>query len=149
MKFQNDEWSCGPAAIVNALRCHSVRVSERTVRAYTGTTEDGTDENDIKDGLVGLGFSPSEFETTKRKDGVLWLSGSLSQGPVIACVDSWQHWVCIVGKVGNKFIIIDSVNTNKNVAENGVQVIGSKDLLKRWKHKTEGAIYGILVTKKK
>jgi ABC-type bacteriocin/lantibiotic exporter with double-glycine peptidase domain len=143
-------YSCGPAAIVNALRVLGRRVPERRIRPLCGTTEEhGTDEDGIKSCLTELGYSHHEFLTPSRKDGIIRLSGSLNEGPVIICVDSWQHWVVVIGRIGDRFILIDSTNTVRNKAENGVAVMGRRDLMKRWKHKEENAVYGILVTKKK
>ena len=37
MKFQKYEWSCGPASVVNALRCFGIKVAESKVTPIAGT----------------------------------------------------------------------------------------------------------------
>ena len=45
MRYQQRPYSCGAAAVVNALRCYGKRIPEKLVRSRAGTTKkDGTQE---------------------------------------------------------------------------------------------------------
>lgn len=149
MRLQEQGFSCGAAAVVNALRALGKRVSERTVRALAGTNEDGTDESDITAAVRALGCAAAQFSTDNRKAALAWLMESLRNGrPVIACVDQWAHWVTIVGQLGSDIILIDSTNTRRNRAEHGAYVIRRTDFLRRWMNAKEGCYFGISVSRK-
>lgn len=149
MKYQKLTFSCGPAAIVNALRVFGKRVAEARVRKFTNTTkENGTDEFGVMAGLSGLGFSYHQYNSSSRQEAVNWLTGAISNSqPVILCVDNHSHWITIIGKVGDRFILIDSANTQANIKENGTHVVSLKQLTYRWRSKDKD-YYGIAVKKK-
>lgn len=148
MRFQERKWSCGSSAVVNCLRCYGIKVPERRVRSYSGTTEEhGADEFGIKDALNSLGFVAHEYTSPKRIEAVTWLTGALVMSqPCILCVDSWSHWVTVVGKIGDRFIIIDPANTKTNKSENGIHIVSKKQLTRRWASK-DNMFYAIAVTK--
>lgn len=134
---------------MNALRCFGRRVAERRVRKSVGTTEDGTTEVGICGGLRELGFTANPFETTDTQAAWGWIIEGLRTGkPVIVCVDNWQHWVTVIGQVGDRVIVCDPANTKKNEEENGIASMSKKDFLRRWKFWKEGYYYGIAVGRK-
>lgn len=149
MKYQKSPSSCGPAAVVNALRCFGKRVSEYKVRSYTETTqEQGTNELGVMKAITSFGYSGVAFTSKKRTAGVTWLNYALSQGPVIICVDGWNHWLTVAGKCADRFIVIDSANTKNNERENGVHVYSRREIVRRWFNRNVNELYGIAISKK-
>jgi len=151
MRYQKDTYSCGAAAVVNALRCFGNKVSERNVRVFSSTTEEnGTDHHGIVAALRGLGFDGEEFETESKTDAIALLKGNLKKGPVILCTMNFQHWVVVAGMVGDwedSYIVVDSTRTIENKKENGTQVLTKKQLLKTWQTRG-GKLFGIACKKK-
>jgi len=151
MKYQKDSYSCGAAAVVNALRCFGVKTSERNVRVYSSTTaEKGTDHHGIVAALRGLGFDGEEFETENKADALAFVKNYLKKGPVILCTMNFQHWVTLIGMVGDwedAYIIVDPTRTVENKKENGVQILSKKQLLKTWQTRN-GKLFGIACRKK-
>jgi ABC-type bacteriocin/lantibiotic exporter with double-glycine peptidase domain len=149
MRFQRTTFTCGPAAIVNALRSLGVRVSERRVRAHSATTEEhGTNAHGLRSALERLGFNGVEL--LGEKEGPAWqqLTDALLSGfPTILLVDRWQHWITAIGSIGDNVIVFDSKRTKKNREENGVHVISRKELFERWHVDDNKFHYGIIVMK--
>lgn len=144
MRYQSKTWSCGPSAVINGARALGIKIPELVVRRACKTTKlQGTDEFGLIHGLKELKYTVLEYTSKSKKEAVNWLTGSLmNTQPVILCVDSWSHWVVVIGKIGHRFILIDSTKTIQNVKENGVHVLTPKQLMRRWVSK-EGIIYGI------
>lgn len=149
MNFQLPGGVCGPAAIVNTLRCFGVRVSQRKVKKLAGTDANGTDEFGMITALSELGFYGTEYLSKVKTEALTWLTHALGSGPVIICVDGWGHWVTVIGKSADRFIVVDSSNTIYNKRENGVHVYTGRDLIKRWYNKREGSLYAIAVAKRR
>lgn len=147
MRYQKHPWSCGSAAVVNALRCFGKRVSESRISQAAETSEkDGTTEDGITEALRQFGASATHYDSDEATRSWEWLRGRLMDDtPVILCVDSWQHWVTAVGVIGNRVIMVDPANTQKNVSENSVHVLGRKEMMKRWKNGRESRFFGISV----
>ena len=148
MKLQITPYSCGSAALVNALRCYGVKIAEMRVKKLAGTTkDDGTNEHGILDALKALKFKGEMIETHDEDDAWKEIVYGIEIGhPVILCVSNLQHWVTVVGKLGNKFLVIDPSNAMRNKAENGVAVLNKTELLKRWKSRS--GLYTGIVCKK-
>lgn len=149
MKPQEENWDCGACAVLNALRCYGDRISLMKVRKACNTDpQKGTNESDIVNGLAALDYVGHAFN--ENKVGKAWevLTNNLSLGnPVILCVDNEQHWVTAIGMMGEYVIIFDSLNTIKNLAEQGVHVLSRRVLGKRWQD-ANSKFYGIAVVKK-
>ena len=134
MKYQNRDWWCGPTAIQNALRALGRRVGQESIAALCGTTEEGSDESDLLRGLGRMEIPCTVFEDSDPKVARYWLDKKLNQGyPVLLCVDHWDHWVCVIGAAGDRYILIDSERTPNNLRENGVHVLVPKTVLRRWR----------------
>lgn len=147
MKLQRTPYSCGPVSIVNALRARGKKVSERVVRAHTGTTKkDGTTEHGIKNALERLGCTPQDFRASKTAAFNVLRSYVVDGCPVILSVEEGRHWVTAIGVVGKRVLIFDSWKSKSNLAENGVWVMDEKQLMKWWLPE-EGLekYYGIIV----
>jgi ABC-type bacteriocin/lantibiotic exporter with double-glycine peptidase domain len=149
MRIQELEYSCGAAAIRNALCCFGKLFTEEQIRQAAGTHENGTDEDGVVSALKFLGFSSEQFETKKNEIARRKLLENLDDGsPVMLAVDRDTHWLSVVGRIGDRFLIFDSQQEPRNLRENGVQVLTFRGLLRRWKKKN-GAMYGIVIQKKK
>lgn len=151
MRFQSENYSCGAAAVVNALRCLGVKVPERRVSSVARTSEEnGTDENGVMDAAREFGAAAAKFENVSQKDAWRWLKSSLLEGkPVILCIDNWQHWVTAVGLLGDgSVVIVDSANTVSNMSENGTHVMKRATFMKKWKHRNMNQFFGISISKK-
>ena len=150
MRYQAREDSCGAAAISNALRCYGRRVSERCIVKLAKTTpENGTDEHGIQEALAQLKFSCEGFAGRSRDQAWEWLWKQLEQGrPVI--INTWggQHWVCVIGSVAGRVILIDSANTKNNKKENGIHVYGRVEFLKKWRNTKDSGVYFALAVHK-
>ena len=148
MKFQQSTYTCGPASIRNALRALGKKVSELKVRQYSSTTkEDGTNPECMCNAIAGLGYVARDFSTYNSAEAINWLTGALANSqPIILSVDDEEHWIVSIGRIGDRFILIDSTRTKANKAENGVHVVSKRQLLKRWKSKAK-EFYGIAVSK--
>lgn len=150
MRYQKTCYSCGAAAVVNALKCFGRNVAERIVRPLAGTTEeDGTGEDGIVEALGSLGYSSKIFSSDKKKESLSNLRKELDEGnPVIIVVDKDTHWVTVVGRIGKKFLIFDSTRTQVNIKENGIVILGEREIFNRWTQGEQG-FFGIVVKKKK
>lgn len=133
MRYQTTEYTCGPTALQNALRCFGVKLGIDELVRLCGTTPDGTDENGIKSAISGLGYRFIECSTNERTEAREWLRVCFEEGlVVIACTNHHEHWVCICrGPLCDRVLLIDSDRTRANLAENGVHSITIEKALNR------------------
>jgi ABC-type bacteriocin/lantibiotic exporter with double-glycine peptidase domain len=151
MKYQKDSYSCGAAAVVNALRCFGRKVSEMKVRGFSDTSSEGTSEAGIVQALKGLGFDGTPFDTPDADKAIKILHDCSKRGePVIICVQNLQHWVTVIGVLdqSRRYIISDPAKTVRNMAENGVHVVSEKEIRKTWQCRN-GNFFGIICCRKK
>jgi len=136
MRFQQDEYSCGPAALVNAFRVLGKTYTQDQVASLCGTSLDGTDEEELKRGVGLLGgyWGENPFSTTVSGDSSLvWLRDNMKcRYPTLLCVDAWEHWVTLIGVCGARYIIFDPQKTSRNIRENGIKVYSPRQLRSRW-----------------
>lgn len=148
MKYQTKSYSCGAAAVVNALRCFGKKISEKRVMALAFTTpKDGTDEHGIISALRSLGFEGEAFELAQTGIDINLLADA-SWEPVIICIQNLQHWVTVIGNVDAGLIVIDPTRTINNKKEHGIHIVSWKDLKKMWLTR-KGLYVGITVKRKK
>mgnify|MGYP001558010016 CR=1 FL=1 len=150
MRYQKTSYSCGAAAIVNALRSLGARVAEKSAaRAASTTLEIGTTESGIIDALREMGYIVTRLETAKSREAWGYLNDNLEIGrPVILCVMNWQHWVTAIGKLNDRIVLVDPTNTRVNKSENGVWVLSKREFMKKWRHSQKDLYSGISVGKK-
>ena len=137
MRYQSKPYLCGPASIQNALRALGVRVGQERIAQLCQTSPDGTDESDLRRGLELLWCAYDELCTSDTVVARAWLTERLAFGrPVILCVDSWQHWIAVIGLLGARSewraVIADSAVEPYNRDENGVHVVPRERLMRRW-----------------
>ncbi len=131
---QPNSYECGPYALKHALGMLGVFVSERWLAALAGSTADGTDERQLAGAAKRLGYALPTIRVTDAAAGRTALERELDRGhPVLACVDQWQHWIAIVARDGDRFVILDS-------AERAVfRVVEWSELRDQWGYHIEGA----------
>lgn len=146
MRRQTADHDCGPTAIANALERYGKRFGLSGLRALCGTTDDGSDEDDIKRALLAYGCGVDEHNGDDWRTAYAWLLESLVHGrPVILCVDRWGHWITALGACGRDAIIYDPGRET-----GGTSVLRWKRLRQRWeaaRRVRQGAprFYGIAV----
>ena len=133
MKRQVKRWSCGAAALRNALRALGQNEAEHKLRGLAGTSEQGTDEEGLKRAARALGYRVIEHWGSSRTESFDWLHGALRAGkPVVLCVDAWEHWVVAFGNLGDRICIYDSARWDSVRNEDGVFVLDRAKLQWRW-----------------
>jgi ABC-type bacteriocin/lantibiotic exporter with double-glycine peptidase domain len=151
VRFQTKPGYCGATVVVNVLRTFGIKASEKRVASLAGTTIDGTDEHGIITALRSFGLTAEPYNGSSRSQSWTWLHGTLVMGKVVVlCVDNSNHWVAIIGTLLDRVVLIDSTCTRVNKSENGVHVISSRRLLRRWTARDSGisSYYGIGVGKR-
>lgn len=146
MRYQKITYSCGAAAAVNAIRCFGKKIPERRIRAWAETDKSGTGDEGIVQALECFGYKGEIFDLEDRDLAVQRLIGAVT----IVCIQESQHWATVVGTTdgGDRFIIVDSANTKRNMSENGVHILSRKELLKTWQTR-KGKLSGITVVRPK
>lgn len=97
-----------------------------------GTDESGSDEHDIITALDALGCQFDEFFTDRYGDAVTLLNMAAGW-PLLLCVDSWDHWVCVAGACGERLFVHDPANEPWNTHHHGVWPLTTKSILRRWR----------------
>jgi ABC-type bacteriocin/lantibiotic exporter with double-glycine peptidase domain len=137
MRIQEREYSCGPAAVSNALRALGKKVSERRVikkLPFYDHPVKGTSDDEVCFAVRQLGYRPQAL--TWRHARVAWadLTNQLKVGrPVICMVDRATHFVVVLGMLGDDLVVFDSIRRKANLEENGVHVTSKRAWIKRWR----------------
>ncbi len=136
MRYQDVSFSCGPAALVNALRVFGKRIAERRIRGLSSCTEeDGTDEHGLIAATRSLGYTAASHWSADQTAAWSFVRANVLDGkPCLLCIDSWGHWVTVIGIVGDHVLVADPATWKKNEAENGIHSLSRRELLKRWRH---------------
>ncbi len=128
MRRQTGDHDCGPTAVANALEWHHRRVGLSGLRDVCGTTDDGSDEDDIKRALLAYDCGVDELAGDDPRGAHVWLLESLAAGrPALLCVDRWGHWVTAIGAAGRQIVIYDPARET-----GGTVVLRFADLRRRW-----------------
>lgn len=149
VRIQDDDYSCGACAILNALEAIGVKVSLEQVERLAGTTREGTDEIGIKDALDALGLESSVVAWDSANALAVrgdWFFATILRGaaqgqPAIVYSKPREHWFAAIGAIGDRLVVFDSDNTKANVAVNGVHVVDRDGLLQL----TGPQLYALLV----
>lgn len=139
MRYQSKKFTCGPAAICNAMLVYGEYYQEDDLTKECKTTPlQGTSEAGV---IAGIKFTGRQVEVHKGRDSltsVMWVDTSIRLGtPVILCVDKWGHWVTVIGAVGDKYLVADSANDRL------ILPYTSLELVDRWNY--DSRYYGIAV----
>jgi len=131
MIIQDDAYSCGPHAIVNALAAIGQEDIDvlYVVEIAQCTKAKGTNEKGIVAALNELGYDVNVIAPFNADNLFGHVCTSLDQAhPVILLVDGVDHWIAVVGTIGwtegttRRLIIFDSENTASNREFNGVHI---------------------------
>lgn len=147
MKIQRTAYKCGVYALMNALRAHGVKMSEKRIMAHTSTTRaEGTTEHGILNAIERLGFEHAEIKVEDQDEAWAAVTDSVSEGnPVILSVDTADHWLTVIGTIGDCVVVFDSDSVDPaNRKEHGTHVWTVEQLFKRWKMVND-SYYGISV----
>ena len=129
MRFQSRKFTCGPAAICNALEVYKDYRTEDEVANLCKTTVEGTSPRGIVRGIVALGYWPQPIKWRDSLKAIGLLDSLIVAGtPAILCVDSWSHWIALVGKMDGMFITVDSADNHL------IQFSTPEELATRWKY---------------
>lgn len=108
-RVQQNNWSCGPAALRHALLCYGEQHSERKLARWCKTDRKGTTEEGLRRGAKRAGFRlyPSLYRTKELATATI--RALLRNGyPVIFCTDKWRHWVCAYHATSRHLWVVDS-----------------------------------------
>lgn len=120
-RFQSYRADCGPSALGNALDALGIRRSHDELVTLCGTTADGTTPLQLKRAITALRDScglmgPGEMKDTHADVALLRLGAVLSDGrPAVLLVDSWEHWVAVVGRLGHRYVVADSADLRQTI----------------------------------
>ena len=156
MKYQpKDSPLCGPTSVQNALRLYRKKVSLKKILAGMSkeVQTEGAHQFELMAGLHELGFEGKPFNVNDRTIARAVLEQAV---PTILCVHTdhpWDHWVCVLSLHQlDSYLLLDSENSKKNIAENGSHVLSWRQLQNLWMapaaaqtDKTDRTYYGIQV----
>jgi len=125
---QPNKWQCGPFALKHALIMLGKIVDEKQVSRIAGTHWwGGTDEIKLARAARSFDCTMEIVRRTSTHRAKRELLLALKKGyPCLLCVDSWSHWVTVVGAEKGNLILIDSS------AAPVVRVESWRQLKKRW-----------------
>lgn len=138
MKYQSTSHGCGPAALCNALACLGIDKTEAELARLAGTTKkNGTDEKGLMKAIEALGL-----EWVEMKNSSKFRKALMAGHPVIVIINSNEHWVTLIGRIGRKFVVADPDGSDLKKGEMGVRVVDKNEIKNFYRH------YGIAVRKK-
>ena len=152
MKLQryNHPW-CGPTALQNALRGLGLFINQYELVHLCDTDDDGTDEKGLQQAIERLPVEASEISSFNPWEAIATLDQGLRCGKAaVICVDNFDHWVAVIGRLGSRYIVIDSTNEEWNTREQGCWSVSVQDLVQKWKASPtaadgEAPFYGLLI----
>jgi hypothetical protein len=127
---QPNDWSCGPFALKHALIALGQNVDEQRLARAAGTHWwSGTDEIKL---ARAARSSECDLPLIRRRNpdrAKRRLSGYLRRGvPVLLSVDDWEHWIAVVRRQRDSFVVIDS---NLDPV---LEVLSWAQLHRRWRY---------------
>lgn len=156
MKFQSTEAACGACSASNAMKALGVQVQEADVLRWIDKVR--TKDDPRTEGIAPSLLMRSIAEGAPRKYN-LSVRGMALEDPaaaqavirglllsgcsVLILVDGAEHWVSVVGMIGDNFIIVDSAMEELCV------VYTPEQLLVRWEqHDATLRFEGIIISNK-
>ena len=128
MRYQSRKSSCGPAALANALESIGVVRTEDELGTLSKQSTEGTSSINLRKAVEAMGIEVLNV-CEQREEVAGWLLESQirSGHPGVIVVDNDEHWVSVVGILGETYIVADS-------ADNDLMMFYSlQSLLTRWK----------------
>ena len=144
MILQSDQFSCGAASLVNALRAIGQSLNIKAAARLAGTHPvNGTTDAGLLRALRNLGFHPQQLSVLDDfHQAIAALRGRLMMGdPVLLSVDNDEHWVVAIGIIGQRVIVVDSASGDLTL------VVDASTLKSRWMihHKSHDFYTGIVI----
>ncbi len=120
-------------------------MTEAALRKWAATSAEGTDERGMLRAIAHYGHRGKEYQAESGKRSWDWLRASLGRGcPTLLCVDQWNHWVTVVGRLGAELLVFDpDASDGRRKKYSGLEVYTKHELLGRWVYTEEecGRIY--------
>lgn len=133
MRFQRTSFDCSAAAIWNAAAALGATVDYWELVEASGARTAGASEAGVLQAVRASGLSGRPFDSSDRHEAWSFVKGELISGrAVVLCLDSWSHWACVVGLIGDRVILVDSSRSKRNKRENGVHSVSHTSLMRRW-----------------
>jgi ABC-type bacteriocin/lantibiotic exporter with double-glycine peptidase domain len=113
MRYQSRKSSCGPASLVNALEALGIGRSEDEIGALSKQDTNGTTSSNLRKAAEAVGVEVMNV-CEQREEVAGWLIESQirSGHPGIIVVDNDEHWISVVGILGNTFIVADPADND-------------------------------------
>lgn len=106
---QPDSFSCGPYALKHALTMLGVIADpDRLARESHLHWTKGTDEVDLARAARAYGCTMKLTRFVDPEQARRSIIEVLKDGPVLLCVDSWEHWITLVHHQAGRFVALDS-----------------------------------------
>ncbi len=132
MRYQETSYWCGPASLSAATRALGAPISQRKAALIGGCDAEGMDEIGIKRCLLACGYAVDMANFKIGSSAKTWLTVNMRLGrPTILCINQWTHWICVLGMLGNRFIIFDPGRWDYRV-NSGVVLYSWDRLKRRW-----------------
>lgn len=128
--MQDSQANCGPFALKNALSAIGIERSAEELEKACGTTAtNGTPTKNVLRAAQKIeGCAPVVIREKRSDVALLKLEHAVNDGrPVLLVVDSGEHWVAAVGKLGDRYLVADSANTELVIS------MTAAELEARWK----------------
>jgi ABC-type bacteriocin/lantibiotic exporter with double-glycine peptidase domain len=129
MKHQQRDYWCGVASVQNALECIGIKVTQGELAKKMAVTEDdGASEEELKRAVLAANRGFDECHEPNQAIAENWLWEFLvARGPVVLCVDEWDHWVTVIGVMADRYVVFDPAKGA------GIRVYDRQALLTRWR----------------
>jgi hypothetical protein len=106
---QPNAWLCGPFALKHALLLLGIRADEHELAALAGTTEEGTDEEELARAAGRFGCTLGTSRYMDAESCHRALMAYVADGiPTLLCIEQWDHWVTAAHEDDGTFVILDS-----------------------------------------
>ncbi len=125
---QPNDFSCGPWALKHALSVLGIIADPARIARLAETHWwSGTDEVHLARAARAHGCDMPLLRRRDPNAARKLMVKHLQEGyPVLTCVDSWEHWIVVVGHSRGRFVALDSVR------DPVVIVLSWRELEERW-----------------
>lgn len=95
-RLQTNRWSCGPCALRHALRMLGVRASVRSIARHAGIDAHGPEDTTPGLAAAALAYGCRMQHVVRNAAPLARIAlQNLTPGPVLMCVERWNHWICV------------------------------------------------------
>lgn len=134
MRFQQTKSSCGPASLANAARAMGIERTEDELIELCHTTPDGTTPRNLVKAANLISSGAFEVRERRPEVAIAFLRDSCRAGRAgVALVDEGEHYVAIVGRLGQRFVVVDPAHNDMVLCYN------LDDWLARWRYPGPGS----------